>query len=89
MNIMICILLKADVFQNFRKLCLKISHLYSIKFFSAPGLAWEAALKVTEVKLELLTDIDMLLMVEKDFQGGICDTIYQYSKANNKYMKRL
>ena len=58
-------LLQADVFENFRKMCLKIYHLDPAKFFSAPGLAWQAALKKTEVKLELLTHIDMLLMVEK------------------------
>ena len=52
---------------------------------SAPGLlAWQ---KKTEVKLELLTDIDMLLMVEKRVRGGICHTIHEYAKANNKYMK--
>ena len=62
-------------------------HLDPVKFFSAPGLAWQAALKKTEVKLELLTDIDMLLMVEKGIRGGICHAIHQYAKANNKYVK--
>ena len=66
---------------------LKIYHLDLVKFISAPGLAWQAALKKAEVKLELLTDIDMLLMVEKNLRGGICHAIYQYTKANNKYMK--
>ena len=52
---------------------------------SAPGLlAWQ---KKTEVKLELLTDIDMLLTVEKRVRGGICHAIHEYAKANNKYMK--
>ena len=59
-------LLLADVFENFRKMCLKIYHLDPVKFLSAPGLAWQAALKKTEVKLELLTDIDMPLMVKKE-----------------------
>ena len=59
----------------------------SSKFFSAPGLAWQAALKKTEVKLELLTDIDMLLMVEKDIRGRICHAIHQYAKVNEKYIK--
>ena len=54
-----------DVFQNVRKIYLKIYHLDLVKLLSAPALAWQAALKETEVKLELLTDIDMLLMVEK------------------------
>ena len=68
-------------------MCLKIYQLHPAKFLSAPGLAWQAALKKTEVKLELLTDIDMLLMVEKDIRGGICNAIHRYAKANNKYMK--
>ena len=80
-------LLLADVFENFRKMCLKLYHLDPVKFLSAPGLAWQAALKKTEVKLELLTDIDMLLMVEKGITGGTCHAIHQYAKANNKYMK--
>ena len=81
-------LLLADVFENFRKMCLKFYHLDHVKFLSAPGLAWQAALKNTEGKLELLTDIDMLLMVEKGIKGGICHAIHRYEKANDKkYMK--
>ena len=80
-------LILADVSGNFIKMCLKIYQLDSAKFLSAPRLAWEAALKNTGVKLELLTDIDMLLMVEKGIRGGICNTIHRYTKANNKYMK--
>ena len=57
------------------------------KFLSAPELAWQAALKETKVKLDLLTDIDMLLMVEKGIRGGICHFVYRYAKANNKYMR--
>ena len=68
-------------------MCLKIYELDPAKFLSAPGLARQAALKKTKVKLDLLTDIDMLLMVEKGIRGGICHSIYQYAKANNKYMK--
>ena len=80
-------LLLADVFENFRNMCLEIYKLDPAKFLSAPGLAWQAALKKTKVKLDLLTDIDMLLMVEKGIRGGICHSIYRYAKANNKYMK--
>ena len=53
---------------------------------SAPGLAWQACLKRTGVKLELLTDIDMLLMVAKEIRIGNCQAIHWYTKANNKYM---
>ena len=52
-------------------------------------LVWQAALKKTKVKLDFLTDIDMLLMVEKDIRRGICRSIYRYAKANNKYMHEI
>ena len=55
--------------------------------FSAPGLAWQAALKKTKVKSDLLTDIDMLLMVERGIRRGICHYFYRYEKANNTYKK--
>ena len=66
---------------------LKINLLNPAKCISAPRLAWQAALKKTEVKLELLSDIDMLLMVENSIRERICNAIHQYGKANNKYMK--
>ena len=65
----------ADVFENFCNMCLDIYELDPSKFLSAPGLSWQAALKKTKVKLDLLTDIDMLLMVEKGIRGGICRSI--------------
>ena len=77
-------LLLADVIENFRNMCINIYKLDPAKFLSAPGLAWQAALEKTKLKLELLTDIDMLLMLEKGIRGGICHSIYQYTKANNK-----
>ena len=66
----------ADVFENLRNMCLKIYKLDPAKFLSAPGLAWQAALKSTKVKLDLLTDINTLLMVEKGIRGGICHSVY-------------
>ena len=80
-------LLSFAVFKNFRKKCLKIYHLDSAKFLSAPRLAWQAALEKTKVKLDILTAIDMLLTVYKGIRGGTCHSIYQYTKANNKYVK--
>ena len=80
-------LILADVFKSFRKMCLKTYELDPVRCLSVSGLAWQATFKKTEVKLELLTDTDMLLMVEKSSRGRICDAIYQYAKANNKYMK--
>ena len=68
-------------------MCLKIYHLDPAKFLSASALAWKTDFKKTEVKLELLTDIDMLLMVEKGIGGGIRHAIHQYAKVNNEYMK--
>ena len=80
------ILLLADVFENFRNMYVKIYELDPAKFLSAPGLAWYAAVKKTKVKLDPLTDTDMLLMVEKSIRGGTCHPVYRYAKANNKYM---
>ena len=69
-------LLLTDVFENFRNKCIEIYELELAHFLSAPGLAWQACLKKTRVKLELLTDIDMLLIVEKGIRGGICNSIH-------------
>ena len=80
-------LLLADVFNNFRDMCNKEYELHPGHFLSLPGLAWQACLKKTNIKLELLTDYDMLLMVEEGIRGGICHSIHRYAKANNKYMK--
>ena len=71
-------LLLADVSENFRNMCIKVYELDPAHLLSAPGLAWQACLKKTEVKLEFLTDVDMLLMVEKRIGGGICHAIYRY-----------
>ena len=59
----------------------------SSSFCFLPGLAWQACLKKTNVELELLTDYDMVLMVEEGIRGGICHAIQRYAKANNKFMK--
>ena len=79
-------LLLADVLKNFKDKCKEIYELDPAHFLSAPGLAWQAYLKKTEVKLELLIDI-MLLMFEKGIRGGMCQVSHHYAKANNKYLK--
>ena len=70
-------LLLADVFENCRDMCIKEYELDP----------WQACLKKTNIELELLTDYDMLLMVEEGIRGGICHSVHLYAKANNKYMK--
>ena len=80
-------LLLADVFENFRDMYLKEYELDPAHFLSLPGSAWQACFKKTNVELELLTDYDMLLMVEEGIRGGICHSRHRYAKANNKYKK--
>ena len=77
----------ADVLENFRTKCIEIYKLDPAHFLSAPELARQGGFKKTGVKLELLTDINMLLMVEKGIRAGKCRALLRYVKANNKYMK--
>ena len=79
--------LLADVFENFRNKCNEIYELDPAHFLSVSGLAWQACSEKTEVKLELLTKSNMLLMAEKGIRGGICHAIHRYAKTNNKYLK--
>ena len=81
------ILLLVDVFENFRKTCLNYYRLDPLHYVSAPGLAWDAMLKMTGINLELMTDIDMQLFIEKGLRGGISYIAHRHAEANNKYMK--
>ena len=81
------VLLLSDVFENFRDVCLDNYRLDPMFYYTAPGLAWDACLKIAKVRLELLTDYDMLMMVEKGIRGGVSMISTRYGKANNPYMK--
>ena len=80
------VLLLADVFKKFIKTCLKYYELDPCHYFSSPGLSWDAMLKMTDVKLEKISDIDKYLFIEKGSRGGISNISKRYAKANNKYM---
>ena len=81
------VLLLADVFESFRKSCIRYYKLDPCHYFTSPGLSWDAMLKMTDIKLELMTDIDMYQFIEKGLRGGISYIANRYGKANNKYMK--
>ena len=79
--------LLADIFENFTDKYTEIYGLDPAHFSSASGQAWQACLKKTDIKFELLTENDMLMMFEEGTRGGMCQASYRYAKANNKYMK--
>ena len=80
------VVLLANVFESFRKVCLDNYGLDPAHFYTAPGLAWKACLKRTGVNLELLKDPDMLLTFERGIRGGITQSVHKWAIANNPYM---
>ena len=80
------VVLLANVFESFRRVCLENYELDPSHFYTAPGLAWKACLKETEIKLELLLDADMLLMFERGIRDGITQSVHRWAAANNPYM---
>ncbi|XP_068714197.1 uncharacterized protein [Montipora foliosa] len=80
------VLLLADVFENFRSVCLNYYELDPAYYYTSPGLALSASLKMTDVELELLTEPDMYLFVEEGVRGGISMISNRYVKANNPYV---
>ena len=81
------VVLLANIFESFRKVCMKNYGLDPAHFYTALGLAWKACVKLTGVRLELLKDMDMLLMFKKGIRGGIMQGVCNYGVANNQYME--
>ena len=81
------ILLLADVFENFRDACSVYYGLDPTHYITSPGLAWDAMLRMTGINLELITDIDQQLFIEKGMRGGISYIAHRHARANNKYME--
>ena len=81
------VLLLADVFENIRKTCLQYYKLDPVHYFTSAGLSWDAMLKMTKIRLKLMTDVDMNQFVEKGLRGGISYIANRYGRANNMYLQ--
>ena len=76
-----------DVFENFRDSCIESYKLDPAHYYTLPGYTWDAMLKYTGVELDLLSDIDMLMFIERGIRGGISQCSNRYAKANNQHLK--
>ncbi|GFW54844.1 uncharacterized protein TNCV_2654831 [Trichonephila clavipes] len=83
------VLLLTDLFENFRKICMQTYKLDPCWYFTTPALSWDAMLLHTKVAIELFTDYDMLLFIEKGVRGGISQCCNRYAIANNRYMSNF
>ena len=85
---MICMfnLILFYIFNSFRDQCLKVYDLDPSNYLTAPGLSWDACLKTSDVRLDLITDQEMLLLIEEGIRGSITQAVTKYSEANNKIM---
>ena len=82
------VLLLTDIMTEFRRVCKKVYGLDALHYYTAPGLAWDAMLKFTKIKLDLISDPDMYQMIDKEgIRGGISSIMKRYAKANHKYLK--
>ena len=81
------VLLLTNVFENFGKTCMQYYKLDPCHYFTSPGLSWDAMLKMTNIKLELMTDIDMFQFIEKGMCGGVSYIANRYGNADNKCIK--
>ena len=80
-------LLLADVFESFKKTCFQYHKLDPCHYFTSPGLSWGAMLKMSDIELELMTDVDMFRFIKKRIREGVSYIANRYGKANNKYME--
>ena len=83
------VLLLTDVFENFRKTCMQYYKLYACHYFTSPGLSWDAMLKMTNIKLELMTEIDMFQFIKKGMRGGVSYIANRYGNANKQVHERI
>ena len=81
------VLLLADIFENFRSICMNHYGLDPAWYFSAPGLAWDATLKIRKVQLELLSDPNMFLMIEISIRGGIATLSHRHAKPTTNILE--